>query len=81
MDPSTVKLLFLAAPVLGVVVIGALMIVLFMRSVFDEVSDESTYDSPHRREDYQAQRLCTALYGLASILVLVLLTPVLIWIL
>ena len=56
------------------------MIVLFMRSVFDEVSDESTYDSPHRREDYQAQRLRTALYGLASILVLVLLTP-LIWIL
>lgn len=81
MDPSTVKLLFLSAPVLGVVVIGVLMIVLYMRSVFEEVTDESARYSPHRREDYQAQRLRTALYGLASILVLVLLTPVLIWIL
>ena len=80
MDPSTVKLLFLSALALGVVVIVALMIVLYLHSVFKEVTDESTRYSPHRREQYQDQRLRTALYGLASILVLVLLTP-LIWIL
>ena len=81
MDPSTVKLLFLSVLALGVVVIVALMIVLYLHSVFKEVTDESTRYSPHRREQYQDQRLRTALYGLASILILVLLTPVLIWIL
>lgn len=80
MDPSTVKLLFLSVLALGVVVIVALMIVLYLHSVFKEVTDDSTRYSPHRREQYQDQRLRTALYGLASILVLVLLTP-LIWIL
>lgn len=80
MDPSTVKLLFLSVLALGVVVIVALMIVLYLHSVFKEVTDDSTRYSPHRREQYQDQRLRTALYGLASILVLILLTP-LIWIL
>ena len=80
MDPSTVKLLFLAVLTLGMAVIVALMIVLYLRSVFEEVTDDSTRYSPHRREDYQAQRLRVTLYGTASILVLVLLTP-LIWIL
>lgn len=80
MDPSTVKLLFLSVLALGVVVIVALMIVLYLHSVFKEVTDDSTRYSPHRREQYQDQRLRTALYGLASILVIVLLTP-LIWIL
>ena len=80
MDPSTVKLLFLSVLALGVVVIVALMILLYLHSVFKEVTDDSTRYSPHRREQYQDQRLRTALYGLASILVLILLTP-LIWIL
>lgn len=80
MDPSTVKLLFLAVLALGVVAIGVLMIVLYMRNVFKEINDDTARHSRLRQEDYQAQRLRTALYGLASILVLVLLTP-LIWIL
>jgi len=81
MDPSTVKLLFLAVPILGVVVIAVMMVVLFIRNVLDEVSDESTRYSRLRREEYQDQRLNVALRGLAFILVLVLLTPVLYWIL
>lgn len=63
MDPSTVKLLFLSVLALGVVVVGVLMIVLFMRSVFKEVTDESTRYSRQRREQYQDQRLNVALRG------------------
>lgn len=81
MDPSTVKLLFLAVPMLGVVVIAVMMVVLFIRSVLDEVSDESTRYSRLRREEYQDQRLNVVLRGLAFILVFVVLTPVLYWIL
>lgn len=63
MDPSTVKLLFLAVPMLGVVVVGVMMVVLFIRNVLDEVSDESTRYSRLRREEYQDQRLNVALRG------------------
>jgi len=81
MDPSTVKLLFLAVPVLGVVVVGVMMVVLYVHNVLEEINDESTRHSRYRREEYQDQRLHVALRGLALILALVLLTPVLYWIL
>lgn len=63
MDPSTVKLLFLAVPMLGVVVVGVMMVVLYIRNVLDKVSDESTRYSRLRREEYQDQRLNVALRG------------------
>lgn len=63
MDPSTVKLLFLAVPMLGVVVVGVMVVVLYIRNVLDEVSDESTRYSRLLREEYQDQRLNVALRG------------------
>lgn len=75
---KTLILLFLT---MGVSVATVLTIGLFMRNVFDEVSDDATRYSPHRREDYQAQRLRISLFGLATILTFVVLTAGVAWIL
>lgn len=75
------KTLILLCLALGVVVATILTIGLFIRNVFDEVNDDAARYSPHRREDYQAQRLRIALFGLLTILTFVVLTAVLAWIL
>ena len=78
MSTSTFELIALSILALGVVATTGLMLFLFARSIHKEVSEESSH---HRREDYQAQRLRTALAGLATIVVIVLATAVLAWIL
>lgn len=75
------KTLILLCLALGVVVATILTIGLFMRTVFDEVSDDAARYSPHRREDYQAQRLRISLFGLLTILTFVVLTAGVAWIL
>lgn len=75
------KTLILLCLTMGVAVATVLTIGLFMRNVFNEVSDDAARYSPHRREDYQDQRLCIALYGLITILLIVVLTVALAWIL
>ncbi len=78
MSTSTFELIALSILALGVVATTGLMLFLFVRSILKEVYEES---SRYRREDYQDQRLRTALAGLATIVVLVLATAVLAWIL
>lgn len=78
MSTSTFELIALSILALGVVATTGLMLFLFVRSIIKEVSEES---SRYRREDYQAQRLHTALAGLATIVVLVLAAAVLAWLL
>ena len=75
------KTLILLCLTMGVAVATVLTIGLFMRNVFDEVSDDAARYSPHRREDYQAQRLRIALFGLVTILLFVVLTAGVAWIL
>ena len=78
MDTSTFALIAFSILTLGVVAITGVMLFLFVHSVVEEESKES---SRSRREDYQAQRLRTALAGLAAIVMIVLITAVLSWIL
>lgn len=75
------KTLILLCLTMGVAAAAVLTVGLFMRNVFDEVSDDAARHSPHRREDYQDQRLRIALFGLTTILVIILLTAVVAWIL
>lgn len=81
MDPTTTTLIVFSSLALGVVAAAVLTIVLYMRIVFREINDDSARYSRLRREDYQAQQLCVALTGLATIVVIVLITVVLAWIL
>lgn len=78
MSTSMFELIALSILALGVVATTGMMLFLFVRSILKEESEESSH---HRREDYQAQRLRTALAGLATIVVLVLAAAVLAWIL
>lgn len=75
------KTLILLCLTMGVAVATVLTIGLYLRNVFDEVSDDATRYSHHRREDYQAQRLRIALFGLLTILTFVVLTAGVAWIL
>lgn len=81
MDPTTTALMVFSSLALGVVAAAVLTIVLYMRIVFREINDDSARYSRLRREDYQAQQLRIALTGLATIVVIVLITVVLAWIL
>lgn len=81
MDPTTTALMVFSSLALGVVAAAVLTIVLYMRIVFREINDDSARYSRLRREDYQAQQLRVALTGLATIVVIVLITVVLAWIL
>lgn len=81
MDPTTTTLIVFSSLALGVVASVVLTIVLYMRIVFREINDDSARYSRLRREDYQAQQLRVALTGLATIVVIVLITVVLAWIL
>lgn len=81
MDPTTTTLIVFSSLALGVVTAAVLTIVLYMRIVFREINDDSARYSRLRREDYQAQQLRVALTGLATIVVIVLITVVLAWIL
>ncbi len=81
MSTSTFELIALSILALGVVAAAVLTIVLYMRIVFREINDDSARYSRLRREDYQAQQLRVALTGLATIVVIVLITVVLAWIL
>ncbi len=81
MDPTTTTLIVFSSLALGVVAAAVLTIVLYMRIVFREINDDSARYSRLRREDYQAQQLRVALTGLATIVVIVLITVVLAWIL
>ena len=78
MDTSTFELIAFSILTLGVMATIGLMLFLFVRSISKEVSEES---SRYRREDYRSQRLRTALAGLATIAMIVLLTAVLTWLL
>lgn len=81
MSTSTFEIIVLSGLALGVVAAAVLTIVLYMRIVFREINDDSARYSRLRREDYQAQQLRVALTGLATIVVIVLITVVLAWIL
>lgn len=81
MDPTTTTLIVFSSLALGVVAAAVLTIVLYMRIVFREINDDSARYSRLRHEDYQAQQLRVALTGLATIVVIVLITAVLAWIL
>lgn len=81
MDPTTTTLIVFSSLALGVVAAAVLTVVLYMRIVFREINDDSARYSRLRREDYQAQQLRVALTGLATIVVIVLITVVLAWIL
>lgn len=78
MSTSTFELLAFSILALGVLAVTGLMLFLFARSIHKEVSEES---SRYRREDYRSQRLRTALAGLATIAMIVLVTAVLTWLL
>lgn len=78
MSTSTFELLAFSILALGVLAVTGLMLFLFARSIHKEVSEES---SRYRREDYRSQRLRTALAGLATIVMIVILTAALAWVL